>query len=115
MCIQLNAWDKVSKEHFFSTLIFIPASTAFLIIKRTFINIHNDNYLSKLIKHLGTCTFGVMLIESICRKRMAFIISGLKAYLPLFFVGIIHVVISWIYASLIITIIKRIPLIKNYI
>lgn len=68
-CVVLNVWEEENVQIFFKEFILLPTCTFFCLVQHYFDN-HNVNEKTlKIIKYLGSCSFGITLMEHILRKK----------------------------------------------
>lgn len=114
-CTLFDSWKEASCQDFFNTLIYVPAITVYYGIKMWFQNHKVNEIIGKMITNLGGATFGVFLIENICRYETKWIFTLLQPIictLPACWI--------WIFAAccmgfILILALKKIPWMKNYI
>lgn len=111
----LDAWSEANCQTFFNTLIFIPTITAYFAAKMLFMHHDFGNRVRQILGALGNTTFGLYLIEYLCRNET----------LPIFWFlrPLIHTLPAcwvWIAASCIMGMgitwfLKKIPLVNRFI
>ena len=114
-CSSIGEWEEESCQTFFSTFIYIPAGTVYYVTKYFFITHDLRNRTKRIISIIGNATFGLYLIEQICRRETVFIYSCLKPYihsLPACWVWILAACMMGIIITIII---KKAPFIGKYI
>lgn len=114
-CRMINEWSESTCQTFFSTLIFIPASTVFLGAKMWFDNHMHSKRLSFLIEQCGGLTFGIFLIEKILRHETEFVYRYLQPRIHSFPACLIWILSACILGAAITFIAKKLPLIREYI
>lgn len=80
-CTLTGQWDEDSCQKFFSTLIFLPAVTVYYGAKLLFLRHCFSDRAKGWITTLGGTTFGLYLIEQICRNETRQIFTSLQPYL----------------------------------
>ena len=80
-CSLTGLWDQDSCQKFFNTLIFLPAVTVFYGTKFLFLRYPFSSRTKSWITTLGGTTFGLYLIEQICRHETRKIFTFLQPYL----------------------------------
>ena len=75
-----DKWDSSSSQAFFNTLIFIPAITVYYGVKLLFLKYPPQGKTDTLIRTLGGTTFGLFLIEQVCRRETKGLLSVLRPY-----------------------------------
>ncbi len=69
----------------------------------------------KIIVAIGSCTFGVYLIEDVVRNQFEFLVPVLSGYIGEFFACIVFVLASVLTGTVAIYIVKKIPCVKKLI
>lgn len=100
---------------FFKTLICIPAVTVFLTFRKLFEDVDFHPGVEKLILSMGSCVFGIYLLEQI--GRSVFYDTGmfLVDHLPNFVATLIYCVIVLLGTYLVVFVLKKIPGLKRLI
>lgn len=80
-CTLTGQWDQDSCQKFFNTLIFLPAVTVYYGAKLLFLRHCFSDRAKDWITTLGGTTFGLYLIEQICRNETRQIFTSLQPYL----------------------------------
>lgn len=80
-CSLIGQWDQDSCQAFFNTLIFLPTVTVFYGAKFLFLRYPFSSRTEGWITALGGTTFGLYLIEQICRHETRQIFTCLQPYL----------------------------------
>ena len=114
-CNLINDWKASNSQTFFETLIFIPAAFVFLTAKLWFSTHDLSERMCTLITFCGSLTFGIYLIERICREAMERIYWILLPYLHSLLSCWIWILCACILGGLVTFIVKKIPFIGNYI
>ena len=114
-CTMFDEWTEGTCETFFDTLIFLPAFTVFYIVKMWFISFKLNNKVFKVITTLGGTTFGIYLIEQICRLETRQIFIWLRPYIHTLPACWIWILSACIFGAVITLILKQIPGIKKFL
>lgn len=114
-CTIFNSWTESTCQTFFNTLIFIPAIMVYYISKMWFMNHKLNEKVCKIIATLGGTTFGIYLIEQICRKETHQIFIWLRPYIHTLPACWIWILCACIIGGSVILLLKQIPGVKNYI
>lgn len=103
---------------FFKMLICIPAATVFLTCRKLFdtsdgtgITLHPG--VEKLMLSMGSCVFGVYLVEQIFRNLFYDFGMVMVDHLPNFVATLIYCVVVFLAAYLVVLVLKRIPGLKK--
>lgn len=74
----LDAWNEGNSQTFFNTLIFVPAITVYYAAKMWFMHHRIGERAKHVLSVLGDCTFGLFLIEYLCRFETMPIFNSLR-------------------------------------
>lgn len=110
-----DEWTEGSCQTFFNTLIFLPTIAVYYLVKMWFMNHNLSNRVCNTITTIGGTTFGIYLIEQICRNETKFIFNWLKPYIHTLPACWIWILFACMVGSISTLLIKQIPGIKNYI
>ena len=77
-CTLFDEWNETSCQTFFVSLIYIPTITMYYGIKMWFLNHEVGDKSRQLITTIGSSTFGIFLIENICRYETKWIFNMLQ-------------------------------------
>ena len=113
-CTDFNDWEGSACEKFFNNLIFIPAGTVFISAKRFFAYHVPKEKAQRIISNIGGATFGLYLIENICRREASYVLRFLKGFPPLISCWI-WVAAAYLIGVIFVLLLKRIPWIKKFI
>ncbi len=114
-CTLTGNWDEGSVQDFFNSLIFIPAGTIYYGIKIFFAKYQPHERTCKLITALGSATFGLYLIENICREETVFIFSTLDQHIPTILACWIWIFFACAVGIIITMLLKKFKFISKYI
>ena len=109
----VGGWNGL--ERFFNTPIFIPSVTAFYGAKYWFQKHSLSNRVSSLIITLGSTTFGLYLIEHICRNETAKVHTYLEPYIHTLPACWVWIAAACCLGMTVIYFIKKIPGVKRFI
>lgn len=114
-CNHLGEWKESTCQKFINELIYIPACTVFFVTRYLFTKKTVAKWLEKTIIILGSATFGVYLFEKFYRSITKVVFTILDCYLPTLLACFIWVICAFLVGSFVTLILKKIPLIKNYL
>lgn len=108
-CVTLDIWDEANVQAFYNILIFIPAATAYLHVKKWITAARISQRTKELLTAGGSATFGVFLLENILRESTNFVY---ELFLPI--VGSMEASLIWIFFAscvglIIVILIRKIP------
>lgn len=83
-CTLTGDWQESQWSSFFEALLMIPTLTVFITVKRWFTRHSIGERAEKTISAIGGTTFGIYLIERICRNETAPVFALLKPYIHTF-------------------------------
>lgn len=99
-------------EMFHSAITWLLAMLLFLFAKE--IQFKSERW-EKIIVTIGSCTFGVYLIEDVVRNQFEFLVPLLRQYLGEFVACVVFVLVSVFVGSVVIYIVKKIPYVNKLI
>jgi surface polysaccharide O-acyltransferase-like enzyme len=102
-------------ETFFSSLISIPTFTLYYCVKMLFMKVKIDTRILKGIQFAGSTTFGIYLLERILRERLLFVFDCLEPVIHTMPACLLYILICMMIGTVIVAVLKRIPLIRRYI
>lgn len=108
-------WRESTCQTFFNTLIFIPAITVFYTVKMWFMKHTPGPKTSKIISTIGGLTFGIYLIERICRVETEKLFFILKPYIHTLPSCLVWIFAACVFGGVFIFILKKIPGVKKFI
>lgn len=102
-------------QAFHNSLIAVPAFTLYFCSKFFFMKVKANKKILWLIQLGGGTTFGIYLAEGILRERLLFVFIYLKPFLHILPACLIYIFVALIVGALIVAVLKKIPLLKEYI
>lgn len=102
-------------EDFFEAVRPIPTITVFILAKNLLNKIKLSSKIEKLIVVLGSCSFGIYLLDNGLRRETLFIYEALEEILPTFVACILWLVIVYLIGCILVLCLKRIPGIRKLI
>ena len=97
------------------TGIFSVTFAIFLNVKYFFEKVQISEMIRKLICWFGGCVFAIYLMENILGGKMMFVYYKIAEYIPDFLAFIIYLNATILTGSVIATILKKIPIVKEFI
>lgn len=113
-CVELDIW-KGKIDTFFGTLLFIPTITMFYCAKYYFESHAVPDRIGKIISLISSGTFGLFLIENICREETYWIFRIFNNKIPTILASWIWVFAACALGITITLLIKKIPGVSRYI
>lgn len=113
--LQANAFFKFRGTYvddFHTVYVWILAVLALLLVKRIKIK---QVIVQKIICTMGSCAFGVYLIEDVARNQVQRIVPVIVPFLGKFWAGIVFTLLSVLVSMLVIYLVRKIPLAKRLI
>ena len=114
-CSLLDKWDSITCQHYFTTLIFLPAATVFFLAKMFFNRHIPKEKTCKILSVLSSTTFGIYLIENICRETTQPVFVALMNPLTQLPACWIWILAACLMGAVITFLIKLIPGINKFI
>lgn len=115
-CTLTGEWGEGPSQAFFKTLIFIPSITVYYAVKMWFMKHELSEKMQSIIVNIGETTFGIYLIEQICRDETEFVIALLEPYINKFPACCIWVLVACIGGGgVIVWLVRRIPIFRKFI
>lgn len=99
-------------EMFHSVATWLLAVLFFLLVKGVEIK---ADLAKKVVLAVGSCTFGVYLIEDVVRNQFEFLVPVLSGYIGEFFACVVFVLVSVWAGTIAIYIVKKIPYVDRLI
>ena len=112
-CVLVGEWQE--SQPFVETLIFIPTITVFYGMKLLFMNKKPKEKISSLITIIGSSTFGIYIIEEICRKETKPVYDLLQPTIKTLPACLIWIMVACIFGCVVTILIKKIPVIKKFL
>lgn len=112
---QANAFFKsrgTYVDDFHTVYVWILAVLVLLLVKRIKIK---TVAVQKMICTMGSCAFGVYLIEDVARNQVQRIVPAIVPFLGKFWAGMVFTLLSVLMSMLVIYLARKIPLVKNLI
>ena len=115
-CELIGDWKEGTCQTFFNTLIFIPTATVFLCVKKLFHEFPPKERICSIISALGGLTFGIFLIENICRLETIQVFYFLEPYIRTLPACWIWILAACLAGAVVTSVIKLlIPPLRKYI
>lgn len=115
-CIELNIWEESRLQYFYGTYTVIIAAFVFLAAKAIFSIVNNRwEKVDRLVTYFGSLSFGIMLVEHICRKRTAQLYDFFVQFFPPFFSCWMWILSAYLMGAVIVSVMKKIPWIKKFL
>lgn len=114
-CTLIGEWKESTCQEFMDELILIPTSTAFIAARYFFTRAKISPRIEKCITLLGSSTFGIYLFEAFYRRLTRFILFSLNGILPTFLATIIWITCAFLVGFAVTQILKRIPIVRNFL
>lgn len=102
-------------EGFQYSLVAVPTFAIYAWAKFIFKNFKEPNRFTAIVSHIGQCTFGIYLLERILRERTAIIFDWFDGFLPCVVACFLWIFVIVAIGTAIVSLIKLIPGIKNYV
>lgn len=112
---QANAFFKshgTYVENFHTVYVWIMAMLVLLLVKRIKTKMV---VVQKIVCAMGSCAFGVYLIEDVTRNQVLRIIPAIVPFWGKFWAGIVFTLLSVLVSMLVIYLVRKIPLVKKLI
>ena len=114
-CIITGDWRESTCQTFFNTLIFIPTITVFIAAKNWFLHHDVNEKVRNMITWVGSRTFGIYLIERICRNETEGVFWFFKPYIHTFPACLVWIFVACLFGGIIVSFLKMIPKVNKYI
>ena len=114
-CALLDDWSEKTAQSLFNNVVYMPACTAFYGIKALFIKRNIGERLKKVITTLGGATFGLYLIEQICRHETEPVFTALEPVIHTVPACMIWILTACAMGIVITLLIKKIPRVGKYL
>lgn len=114
-CQIIDSWSEAYCQLFFEKYILIVVATVYITMKYIIVKRNLPNMLYKVISMCGKCTFGIYLFERIWRHETEFIYRLLNGICPPLINCWIWILVACLLGGIITTVLKKFPVIKNYI
>ena len=100
---------------FFKMLICIPAATVFLTFRKLFEDAHFHPGVEKLFLSMGSCVFGIYLLEQISRNLLYPVGMVMVDHMPNFVATFFYCILVLLSTYLVVFVLKKIPGLKKLI
>lgn len=110
---QANAFFKsrgTYVDDFHTVYVWILAVLVLLLVKRIKIK---TVAVQKIICAMGSCAFGVYLIEDVARNQVQRIVPAIVPFLGKFWAGMVFTLLSVLVSMLVIYLVRKIPMVKK--
>lgn len=107
--------SEYTSQTFYSSLIAVPAFTIYYCCKMLFMKVKIDTRILKCIQFVGSTTFGVYLLERVLRVRLMFVFNRLEPVIHTMPACLLYILTCQIIGTVIVAILKKIPIIRKYI
>ncbi len=114
-CTITGEWNESNCQTFFNTLIFIPSFTVYYGFKMFFEKHPPSEKHCELISSIGGATFGLYLIENICRKETMFVYGFLSKRIPSLLACWIWIAFAFTVGIAFTLLLKRIKIVSKFI
>lgn len=104
-----------TSQGFHYTLVAVPTFAIYVWMKFIFMHAKKYKWLTTVISHVGQCTFGIYLFERILRERTLFVFDWLDGFLPCIIACGLWILFMFVVGTIIVSVLKLIPIIKKYI
>lgn len=98
---------------FFKSLRMIPTVTVYVTVKKAMASVHLPKWGEKMVVSLGSCTFGIYLIEQILRKETYWLRDALARWMPDIGATLLQVVWVMVLGWGIVWVLKRLPVLRK--
>ena len=114
-CTLTGNWSDDGCETFFITFIFIPSAAVFITSKAWFTRHPISERSSKVLSSISGTTFGIYLIERICRLETNTVFVFLKPYIHTFPACLVWIFSACVLGCVVVLVLKKIPSVKKFI
>lgn len=114
-CSLLEIWDENGCQAFFNTLIFLPAVAVYYAARFWFLRHDLSSKTKKVITALGGTTFGLFLIERICRCETEQVYTCLTPHMNALLASWIWTAAACCLGMTITYLLKKIPAVRKFI
>lgn len=113
--IYITGIDKESNFVFHNNLVSVPTITVYFTFKYMFEKVKVSSFNANLIRFVGGTTFGIYLMEKMLRDRTVFIFNYLKPTLHTLPATIIWIAFACIVGCIVVSVLKKIPIVRDYL
>ncbi len=115
-CIELDIWEESRIQYFYGTFNSIIAVFVFLATKAFFSIVGNRwETFNRFVAYFGSLSFGIMLIEHICRRTTTQLYDFLVRSFPPFLSCWMWILSAYLMGVAIVSVMKIIPCVKKLI
>ena len=114
-CTIIGEWQEATCQTFFNTFIIIPTGTVYLGIKMLFMKKTFSETIIKIITVVGSCTFGIYLLEQIYREETIDIYWNLTDTIGSYCASIVWITCAFFIGLVVTIVIRSIPYMKKLI
>ncbi len=115
-CIELDIWEESRLQYFYGTFNSIIAVFVFLATKAFFSIVGNRwETFNRFVAYFGSLSFGIMLIEHICRRTTTQLYDFLVRSFPPFLSCWMWILSAYLMGVAIVSVMKIIPCVKKLI
>lgn len=115
-CVELDIWEESKLQYFYGVYNSIIAAFVFIAAKEIFSIVDNRwEIVNRFITYFGSLSFGIMLIEHICRRTTEQLYDFFVKFLPPFLSCWMWILSAYLMGVVIVSIIKIIPWVKKLI
>lgn len=97
---------------FHTVYTWILAALVLLLVKRIEIK---TVAVRKMISAMGSCAFGVYLIEDVTRNQVQRMVPAILPFLGKYWTGVVFTLLSVLLSMLVVYFVRKIPLVKKWI
>lgn len=114
-CQIIGSWSEAYCQLFYERYILVVAISFMLAIKFIFVKIKTDSVYGKIVASCGSLTFGIYLLERIWRHETSAIYRVVENYVPPIIACWVWILAACMLGGLCTAVIKKIPVVKDYI
>ena len=114
-CNLLNAWETDNIDTFFGCIIYMPSIALFYAAKYWFENHQIPDRISKALSIIASGTFGLFLIEDICREETMQVFWKLNDHIPTLIACWVWILTACVLGIVVTLLLKKIPGVSRYI
>ena len=112
-CTYTGTWNGDKFETFFNRLIFLPATATFYAARYLFEKFPLGPISSRIVSAIGSATFGVFLLEEICRLTTKPVFDHMNLHIPTICACWLWVLSACTMGIVITLILKKLPLVSK--
>lgn len=114
-CTINDRWDEAFCQELFGTVVFLLAIAVFYATKMWFETHRVSDRTASIIKIASGTTFGIYLIEQICRMETFRVFDKLEPYIGTFPACMVWILVACLSGGIVIYFVKKIPGVKKFI